>query len=248
MWVYREGSSTRKAGWQGPYRLLSVTDTRTVLKLPSGPTVFPTTHVKRCFEEDIIHEDRTRNQNSLKYNTDKYQLSEAKNTPSNSKILPFTQHKQPQSLLPTTRSSTRIRKLTEKALEFERNKNWLHSTSADLCVNFINDEERTFTASRRKELLGLLELDVFEAVPESSKPEGIRIFSSRFVDQIKMAGTPQAYPKSRLVVQAFNDSGKEQVLTQSPTLQRVSQRILLSISVSLKNHNFHAHNLFVTFI
>lgn len=58
-----------------------------------------------------------------------------------------------------------------------------------------------------------------------------------------MAGTPQAYPKSRLVVQAFNDSGKEQVLTQSPTLQRVSQRILLSISVSLKNHNLYLRDI-----
>jgi hypothetical protein len=70
-----------------------------------------------------------------------------------------------------------------------------------------------YTDSRRKELNGLLEKGVFELVDIADVPQGVRIFNSRFVDQIKDAGTDKAFEKSRLVVQAYNDQGKELVLT-----------------------------------
>ena len=41
------------------------------------------------------------------------------------------------------------------------------------------------------------------------------------------------YKKSRLVVQAYNDAGKEVILTQSPTIQRASQRLLIAIAPTL---------------
>jgi hypothetical protein len=61
-------------------------------------------------------------------------------------------------------------------------------------------------------------------------PEGVRIFNSRFVDEIKNKGTEKEYKKSRLVVQAYNNSEKYMVLTQSPTIQRISQRVILYIA------------------
>ena len=52
-------------------------------------------------------------------------------------------------------------------------------------------------------------------------------FKARFVDEVKFAGTDKAYyEKSRLVVQGYDDRGKKEILTQSPTIQRASQRIL----------------------
>ena len=56
--------------------------------------------------------------------------------------------------------------------------------------------------------------------------QGERIYSARFVDEIKQVGTPNAKHKSRLVVQAFNDDAQG-LLTYAPTVQRVSQRIAL---------------------
>jgi hypothetical protein len=50
-------------------------------------------------------------------------------------------------------------------------------------------------------------------------PQGVRIFNSRFVDEIKNKGTNKAFEKSRLVVQAYKDQEKDIVLTQSPTIQ-----------------------------
>ena len=64
---------------------------------------------------------------------------------------------------------------------------------------------------------------------------GVRIFNSRFVDEIKNEGTDKAFEKSRLVVQAFNDTDKDLALTQAPTIQWVSQRIILSITAILRD-------------
>jgi hypothetical protein len=55
-------------------------------------------------------------------------------------------------------------------------------------------------------------------VTDSDVPQGVRIFNSRFVDEIKHPSTDKAFEKSRLVVQAYNDQGKDLVLTQSPII------------------------------
>ena len=41
------------------------------------------------------------------------------------------------------------------------------------------------------------------------------------------------YEKSRLVVQGYNDEGKRDILTQSPTIQRCSQRVILALAPAL---------------
>ena len=61
-------------------------------------------------------------------------------------------------------------------------------------------------------------------------PQDARIFKARFVDEIKNTRTDKAFEKSRLVVQAYNDDKKSLVLIQSPTIQRVNQRIILTIT------------------
>ena len=66
-------------------------------------------------------------------------------------------------------------------------------------------------------------------VVSKSQAEGKRIYGGRFVDQIKNAGKPTAYKKSRFVVQAFNDK-KHGLMTYAPTVQRASQRLLLAIA------------------
>lgn len=58
---------------------------------------------------------------------------------------------------------------------------------------------------------------------------GFRVFGARFVDSVKSEGTPEAYEKSRLVVQGFNDD--HDYLTHAPTVQRASQRLLLALCV-----------------
>ena len=119
---------------------------------------------------------------------------------------------------------------------------------ADVTI-FIQDDTADhsplppFTTSRRKELNGLLKSGVFEVVDITDIPQGIRIFNSRFVDEIKNPGTASAFKKSRLVVQAYKDTEKDMVLTQSPTIQRVSQRLILTITVILPGYSLYLRDI-----
>ena len=67
----------------------------------------------------------------------------------------------------------------------------------------------------------------------------MRIFNSRFVDEIKNEGTAMAFEKSRLVVQAYNNHGKEEILTQSPTIQRMSQRLILAFAARMPQYDLY---------
>ena len=80
----------------------------------------------------------------------------------------------------------------------------------------------------------LLARGVFNLIPEDSPLlRGQRIFNSRCVDEVKGKETTTPYEKSRLVIQAFNDKDKKHILTQSPTIQRLSQRAILALAPSL---------------
>src|SRR3984885_14895270 len=99
-----------------------------------------------------------------------------------------------------------------------------------------------FEASRRKEIEGLIARGVFEIIDSDSEEiRNARIFGSRTVNEIKGKETTTPYEKSRLVIQAFNDEGKKTVLTQSPTIQRVSQRIIAAIAPSFKSQGITLH-------
>ncbi|KJZ69915.1 hypothetical protein HIM_10700 [Hirsutella minnesotensis 3608] len=62
------------------------------------------------------------------------------------------------------------------------------------------------------------------------------IFRSRMVREVKGKDT-KPYEKSRLVVQGHSDFEKTTLLTQSPTIQRVSQRLILAIAPGLLQGN-----------
>jgi hypothetical protein len=96
-----------------------------------------------------------------------------------------------------------------------------------------------FTESRRKEINGLLEKDVFEATDLEEIPPSIWIFNLWFVDEIKNPGIEKAFEKSWLVVQVYNDANKTTVLTESPTIQRCSQRLLLCLAAYMKDSKLY---------
>ena len=93
---------------------------------------------------------------------------------------------------------------------------------------------KPFQQSRLTEANGLVERGVFKPVSIEEVPADMRIFNSRFVDEVRNEGSSDAYEKSRLVIQAYNDAGKVEVLTESPTIQRVSQRFILCLAVLLE--------------
>src|SRR5438270_4398994 len=69
----------------------------------------------------------------------------------------------------------------------------------------------------------------------------VQLFNSRLIKKVKGKTTATPYEKSRLVIQAYNDEGKELILTQSPTIQRASQRVILAIAPSLAKHGIQLY-------
>ncbi len=88
-----------------------------------------------------------------------------------------------------------------------------------------------FAAFRQKKINELIEKDVFQSINKNDVSFDVRIFNYRFVNEIKHFDIDKAFEKSRLVIQTFNDKNKNLVLTQSSTIQRISQRLIVCLIV-----------------
>ena len=76
-----------------------------------------------------------------------------------------------------------------------------------------------FQVSNKQEIDGLITREVFKFEKyDPTKFDGVRIFKSRIVNEIKGKATDAPFEKLRLVIQGYNDDSKEVILTQSPTI------------------------------
>ena len=55
-------------------------------------------------------------------------------------------------------------------------------------------------------------------IMEKDVLQGVRIFNLYFINKIKHPSTNKAFKKLRLIIQAYNNKGKDLVLTQLPTI------------------------------
>jgi hypothetical protein len=95
----------------------------------------------------------------------------------------------------------------------------------------------------------LLKRQIFEWIIISEMLKNVRIFNSRFVDEIKHSDISQVYEKSRLMIQTYNDHEKTLMLTQTLIIQRMSQRIILVIVASInENHHLYLRNIIQIYI
>ncbi|KJZ75136.1 hypothetical protein HIM_05622 [Hirsutella minnesotensis 3608] len=94
-----------------------------------------------------------------------------------------------------------------------------------------------FEQSDAQEIDNLIAQDVFKFVLWDPTLHGKeRLFNARMVREVKGLAT-QPYEKSRLIIQGYNDRDKDRILTQSPTVQRAAQRLLMAIAPSLSLQN-----------
>lgn len=214
--VWREGNTGQSGHWDGPYNLITIEGETCTIKLPSGPTAFRSTVVKPYLSNIDTEKEPPRPS-----------LPETPKEPELPSVQQPVQSVMP--IQPIKRGRGRPRKYP------------LLTAVSDFTVH-IQESLGQFTASRQKELNGLLEKGVFKVVKLTDVPSGVRLFNSRFVDEVKHPGTDKAYEKSRLVVQAYNDHEKELVLTQSPTIQRISQRLILCIA-AMGKHDLYLRDI-----
>ena len=217
---------------------MSLESKSTIIKLSNGPIKFCSTLVKPYYDPVIVGIDKNADEgigNILSKNSDIFEDRDTTSAHVSSNV---------------SSSSTPSTSLASLAL-FASIKHW-HGRlrkhpkqinlviSPDICLVIDNPKDADFnlklpqfTLLRQKEISGLLEKEVFKLVNLKDMPADTHVFHSRFVDEIKNASTNKVFEKSRLVVQAYNDLNKDLVLTQSPIIQQVSQRLIVCLAATL---------------
>jgi hypothetical protein len=106
-----------------------------------------------------------------------------------------------------------------------------------------------FAASRKAEINGLLEANVFGVMKRSgANADGCRIFKSRFVDAVKNPATAKAIDKSRFVICGYQDKGAKELLTKAPTVSKNSTRVLLCLAASSRSHGIRLRDINQAFV
>lgn len=212
--VYRE-----KAGWTGPHKVLDMTDTDVTVDMINGPIKIRSTHVQPY--------NRHPNNGSIVDSAD----IQDEDVP-----VPF---RYPQPEAPRKRGRPRKNPVPQEFLTIYMTKK--EKDDFELARK-LRAEGKITTAGAPFEASDALEIDmligggVLKPVKELAKEVGVdvRIFKSRMVREIKGSTTNAPYEKSRLVVQGYNDEKKHEILTQSPTIQRCSQRLILALAPYLR--------------
>ncbi|KAI0996915.1 hypothetical protein K3495_g11268 [Podosphaera aphanis] len=216
-----------KEKWTGPHKFLGMTGESCKIEMPYGPASFRSIVVKPYFSENQEH---SQNNNNNKENNE-----------NNGNTDP------PESQ--TRRYPIRVRNPTERARESyfaNENSNSIFINSKEKIDIELSHQLRAkgiiktpgppFENSRKQEIDGLIARGVFELISWDRKLlDSVKIFKSRFVDEIKGKGTATPYEKSRLVIQAYHDDEKVEILTQAPTIQRASQRLIMALAPSLSD-------------
>jgi hypothetical protein len=207
--VWRESD-----GWNGPYKIISVDGHNVTVDMVNGLTTFRLTVVKPYYRPDYLWTDPDK---------------------------PHTLHEPPEDVEVPRAAQPRKRgrppgsKNKRKANVYMTKK---EEADYKLAIKLRNDGVITtlgapFEASDEQEISDLVGRGVFEFELYNKELHGrIRIFKSRLVREVK-GKTTKPYEKSRLVIQGYQDHGKEAILTQSPTIQRCSQRVIMALAPAL---------------
>ncbi|KAF1937171.1 hypothetical protein EJ02DRAFT_63582, partial [Clathrospora elynae] len=242
--VWRE-----KNGWQGPYKIINMKDHDVTVDMVNGPATFRSTVVKPYYRDPAIDATPATGVNPARDAKPAIDVTTVEDGGTEPTIT------QPRRLTRGTTQATQLpqltRGITQAAQPRKRgrppgSKNkpkvlYLSKKEEDnyaLAVKLHNDgviniPGAPFEASDQKEIDDLVGRGVFSfELFDPTVHSGFRIFKSRMVREVK-GKTMVPYKKSRLVVQGYNDKGKHEILTQSPTIQRSSQRLILALAPGL---------------
>ena len=234
--VYRESKTGRSGTWEEPHKLLDVQGETAVIELPNGLIKFRTTSVKSYYQTDLNDEQNYSENVAPNPAPDPANtapvgnLADDKNSGSENTI-----HNKFENINENT-SATRIKHGRGRIVKYSAS---INQTAPDVCFVFdginIFQPSPQFQAFRLKEIMELLEKKVFEIIYHKNVFTNARIFNFRFVDEIKHPGIDKAFEKSRLIVQTYNDMKKDLVLTQTPTIQWINQRLVVCLAAVLQN-------------
>lgn len=249
--VWRE-----KDGWSGPFKLIAMDGHTCTVQMPYGPTQFRSTVVRPYYKENLEQVSTPNNPPKESPNN---------NNPEEQKYDSDTiviERPQPRRGRGRPKGSRNRPKPAEQSIDFDEQFVSAIQDERELTMTFMTAKEEAdlnlakqlrlegrittpgapFEASGKHEIESLIARGVFQIEQyDPTKFRGIRIFKSRMVNEIKGKATNAPFEKSRLVIQGYNDDGKEVILTQSPTIQRASQRIIMALAPSLIKDGMAMH-------
>ena len=224
--------------WTGPHTLIGIDGTDCTVQINDHTSSFRITSVKPFLRDDI-----DMNEGNSASNDEGTNLRSPSPIQADEEYIPETEQ-------PPVRKRGRPRGSKNKPREAQTQ---FTSLEHDTPLIFLSAKEKSdaelsrslrekgvittlgepFEASTKTEWDSLVDSTVLLEQYDNDKHAGKRIFKSRMVHEVKGKDTSQPYEKTRIVVMGFNDNGKSKVLTQSPTVQRVSQRLVLALTPSL---------------
>jgi hypothetical protein len=264
--VYRERNDNQSKSWKDSFKLLNINDESVIIEFSSDSTKFRSTTIKSYYDDNLDLEN-----SSLSISiTDLNSLiiafvSKSSNMSSSNDQLQsndqFVASNQESKLEISSNSFKRDRDRLRKYFASTAYLNFVFSTTVDLVFasislfavafkldSIIHIAFSQFVESRQKEINDLIEKDVFQSVNKNDVSLDVRIFNSRFVNEIKHLDIDKAFEKSRLVVQTFNDQNKNLILIQSSIIQRISQDLIVYLIVVFSNVNLYLRNIIQMYV
>ena len=246
--VYREGPAGRLNTWKGPFNFISIENESAILNLSNGPIKFRTTSVKPYHDLSDLGIDSLDGENPRIFDVFDFpdhleHLISSEANGENPKDSSSSEANRPS---PSDDSAIQpIRRGRERPRKQISGENF---TSIFDIYFFSNANKpapnhHPYVESRKKKMIELIEKKVFISVSKKEMSENMRIFNSRFVNEVKNADTKSTFEKSRLIIQTYNDSTKHLVLTQSSTIQRVNQRLILCYAVIILSTKLYFRNV-----
>ncbi len=215
--IFREDKNNQSESWKELFKLLSIQSESAIVELSNESTKFRIISLKFYYQnDDHINDELSFSSTESLIESSVKSLNESS---IESSIESNAEH---------TDSIVFIESIKRDRDRFRK----FSASIANFVFNIISVDS-SFTSFRQKEIVELLEKDVFISINKRNVSTDVRIFSFRFVNEIKHSDTEKAFEKFKLVIQTFNDQNKILMLIQSSIIQRISQRLIICLTATL---------------
>ncbi len=232
--VYRESNSNQSESWRDSFKLLNTNDESVIIEFSSDSTKFRSTTIKSYYDDHVDLENSSLSISIIDFSIIAFVSKSSIMSQSNDQFVVSNQESKFEIF---SNSSKRDRDRFRKYFASTAYLNFVFNTTVDFAFDFtsislfavafkfdsiVHIAFSQFAAFRQKKINDLIEKNVFQSIDKNDVSLDVRIFKSRFVDEIKHLDIDKAFEKSRFVIQTFNDQNKNLVWIQSSTIQRIS--------------------------
>jgi hypothetical protein len=243
--IFRESNIDQSESWKEFFKLLSIQNESAIIELSNQSIKFRSTSVKSYYEDDHADDENS------SFTSNMSSFIEFQNDFIIDSIL--SQSSNTISFIESQNNFFAIDSIV-RTESIKRDREWSKKYSISIAyLNFILNSITDFAvfrfiASRQQKIVELLEKDVFLSVNRTEILFDVRIFSFRFVNEIKHSEINKAFKNFKLIVQAVKNQNKILVLTQSSIIQRISQRLIICLAVTLSQMKLYLRNIIQIYV